>query len=525
MTVASLGDPVERPDTSHSPGRGHAGRHSATKLWMAGTLLIVFLFFLPNPTDLNARAHLDTTIALVEHGTFAIDQYAWNTGDLAYSGGHWFSNKYPGQSLAAVPILFAMKATLALVGKERDLDGIGTRQSVNSGLMPYYLLMFFTVLFTVTLPAVFTLMIFFWLLQAFSDSFRNRVVLTLALGLATEFLPYSHNVYSHVPTAALQLSGFALVFALQRPAADALVLPGRLAAHPRLACGLAGLLLGLGVLFEYQAVVPLCLIGIYALWCLPRRLFMPLLAGALVGPGAVLVCARMAYGSFTATGYTQHNYYAPLQNRGIGGFAWPPAANALWGLTVSPYRGIFFLSPFLLLSVPGAWMMGRRFLREAAAVCGIPCVLVPTMAMFAYWNGGGDAVGPRLLVVCLPFAALPAVFVMDRLTHPLARVGMYFVFGASAVITWIETLGYTGSPPYTHDPLPDSSVPALAHGDVALNWGSLLLAPVGGLHSLWSLAFLPLALAVWSLRIYRRLKRADDETGVPGCSLSTDAKA
>ena len=71
---------------------------SVANLWIAGVLLICFLYFLPGPTDLNARARVDTTIALVSHGTFAIDQYAWNTGDLAYSRGHWLSNKDPGRA-------------------------------------------------------------------------------------------------------------------------------------------------------------------------------------------------------------------------------------------------------------------------------------------------------------------------------------------------------------------------------------------------------------------------------------------
>jgi hypothetical protein len=498
----------------------HTSVGSVVNLWMAGVLLFSFLYFVPGPTDLNARARIDTTIALVNHESFAIDQYAWNTGDLAYARGHWYSNKVPGQSLAGVPIMLAYKAVLTALGQGQAVTDMGTRKSIRSGLMPYYMLMFFMTLATVTLPAVFMLMVFSWFLRFFSSSYRNRVILTLSLGLATGILPYAHNVYSHVPTAALDFTSFVLVFVLAHGQSHPEGKVGWAQAHPRFTAALGGFLLGLGILFEYPAAVAFVLLGIYALRVLPGRLRAPFVGGAVIGPAATLICAYVAYGNVLATGYTQHNYYAPKQNQGIGGFTWPPAANAIWGLTLSPYRGLFFLSPFLLFAIPGAVLMLRRNRREALVACGIPALLVPIIAMFAYWNGGSDTVGPRLLILCLPFLALPAIAFMDRVTHRAACLGMYATFLTSAAIVWTESLGYTGSPPYTHNPLFVSSIPAVARGDVTLNMGSILLAPVGGLHSLWSLVFLPVGLAAWTLASYQRFRRASTDRHA---SLSADA--
>ena len=52
----------------------------------------------------NQNSQFDVTRAMVERRTFAIDAYAANTGDRAFTRGHVYSNKSPALSwLAAVP--------------------------------------------------------------------------------------------------------------------------------------------------------------------------------------------------------------------------------------------------------------------------------------------------------------------------------------------------------------------------------------------------------------------------------------
>src|SRR5258708_25461371 len=52
----------------------------------------------------NQSSQFDLTRAIVERHTFAIDRYAFNTGDVSRHGGHIYSNKSPAISwLAAIP--------------------------------------------------------------------------------------------------------------------------------------------------------------------------------------------------------------------------------------------------------------------------------------------------------------------------------------------------------------------------------------------------------------------------------------
>src|SRR5436305_112367 len=101
-----------------SPFRMPAIPQRRVPLWLLGTLLICFLYFLPRPGEWNQDARLDMSLAIVNHATVQIDQYHWNAGvDAAQFEGHYYQNKAPGQSLLAVPVLAAYKGMLVLAGQ------------------------------------------------------------------------------------------------------------------------------------------------------------------------------------------------------------------------------------------------------------------------------------------------------------------------------------------------------------------------------------------------------------------------
>ena len=56
----------------------------------------------------NAAVRFDLVRAIVEQGTVRIDGYETNTGDLAYRDGHYYCDKAPGLSFAAVPVYAAV---------------------------------------------------------------------------------------------------------------------------------------------------------------------------------------------------------------------------------------------------------------------------------------------------------------------------------------------------------------------------------------------------------------------------------
>jgi hypothetical protein len=362
------------------------------------------------------------------------------------------------------------------------------------------------------------LLLFYWFLGYFSPSVLNRTVLTLALGLATPILPYSQNLYSHVPCAALLFAAFVLLFLLE-PAGRARGHRSRwLISHPHSTAFLAGLALGSAVLFDYEAVVIALVIGLYALWRLPRSLSLSLVAGALPGLVALAAYDVAAYHNPLRSAYSVRSSGWTHVGEGVAGtaFTWPPHLAAIIGMSVSPYRGVFFLSPFLLLALPGFVWWARSGRREWLLFLTAPLALFLFIAMDAYW-AGGYSVGSRILIPALPFLAVPVILVLDRVQSVSGRIGVYVLLCLSLFNVWIQTVGGRGYPP-THfaNPLFQYSLPNLVHGTMPLSLGTILIYPFVGMDS--KLTLLPLlALIALGGITYAGLVRIRKESG-PGLS-------
>jgi hypothetical protein len=532
-TVAQVDDTpslASKRVEAHTAGTARSAsgwvRPSHISIWLAGFLLLCFVYFLPRPVDAEQHSHLDTTLVLVDHGNFIVDGYYPTYVDSAFYRGHYYSNKAPGLSLAGVPIYAAFKAVF-----HRSL-GPYVEANITRSRLEYFVLLYLECVFTVSIPATLLLLLFFWFLGYFSASVMNRAILTIALGLGTVIFPYARVFFSHIPATALLFAGFVLVWILGKDGSIRGAGSAWLVAHPRSTAFLAGLALGAAVLFEYPAALISLLVGIYALTCLPRRLWPYLTIGVLPGIFAILAYDFAVYGNPLVTGYSDTTtvyrpQLAPQHGGGtFSGLTWRPQANAMWGLSFSPFRGLFFLSPFLLLAFPGYILWARQRGREWLLFLTIPIALFFAVSMFAGWDGGW-AIGPRYLILMLPFLAVPVIFVLDRVSLRLARLAIYALIGISFVSVWIESVA-GGVYPLTNIPNPlfTFSLPALAHGNVRFNLGAAVLFAFAGQKSaLALLTLLPLfaLLALWSLVCLRR--RAARLVPAPSApSLQTSAQ-
>ncbi|MDX2140700.1 MAG: hypothetical protein SF123_21635 [Chloroflexota bacterium] len=91
------------------------------------------------------------------------------------------------------------------------------------------------------------------------------------------------------------------------------------------------------------------------------------------------------------------------------GFNKPFWAGA-FGLTFSPYRGVFWYAPVLLLAFPG-WL----WLRSGAAWLLLALIIAQIATYASWWSwDGGIAWGPRFLLPVLPLMALCLAPVVER---------------------------------------------------------------------------------------------------------------
>jgi hypothetical protein len=165
---------------------------------------------------------------------------------------------------------------------------------------------------------------------------------------------------------------------------------------------LAGLCCGLAISSEYTAATAAG--GVLALAFLTNwRRGIILMLGAV--PPLLLIPTYnwICFGGPLAFGY--HHLERPEfqeMKKGLFGITWPPKASAAYLILLSPERGLFFWTPFLLMLFVGLGPLRTRF-PKLFWVCSVVVVLHIVCISGYYMPNGGSALGPRHLAPMLPF--------------------------------------------------------------------------------------------------------------------------
>jgi hypothetical protein len=460
-------------------------RERTTALILFVTLALAYAFVFPRWLDWNANARFDLSAAIVEQNTLSIDAYAQNTGDYALFNGHRYIDKAPGLSFLGVPVYFVVsrvtqpevvqnfivslgRAPAAAPTINRSSDQVSREELVFAGRIAL------TTWLIVGLSSALLGVILFYFLGRLNYPIRWRACAVLIYGLATPAFTYSAAFYGHQVAAVLLFSAFAWLFALRsRPARSIEWL-------------IIGSLLGYAVITEYPAVLIAACIGLYAIWITRRmRPIALIVLGGLIPIGLWGIYNTVVFGTPFALGYqyTANPYWSAILSTGFLS-ANAPTPEALWGLTFSPFRGLFFASPILLLSLPGLVLLRRSIFRaEWMTTLAIVLGFFVLVSASAQWWGGWSA-GPRYLVPMLPFLVWPLTAAINRIARMTSRwrVGMWLITIGLVVISivnvWSLTLGGQYYAPDTIlNPLIEYSWPRLSAGDVARNWGMLIGLP------------------------------------------------
>jgi hypothetical protein len=450
----------------------------------------------------NQNARFDLVRAIVERGTLRIDAYESNTGDKAERDGHLYSDKAPGVSFTALPVY----AVLHALGREaREADRF---QALASYLCTVW---------TVAVPSAMGIVALYGLLiEVLFLGPATGAALALAYAFGTLAFPYSTLLYGHQPAAAFAFLGFALL-ARPRHRSPALVDPRRLAA--------AGLCLGWAVVIEYPAALTVAAVAVYAVLTIrPRRRLVWLAAGMAAALGVLFAYHALAFG-----GPFQLPYGFSVQqprHRGLFMGLVTPSLRVLRYLLVDEYRGLFYGSPWLLLALPGAWLLVRdRRVRPEALVCvAVALLYLGLNVSLTDWHGGWG-MGPRHLVAGLPFLTV----LVAGVTAGRMRRGVAFVAGGAALFSIFLMLAGTSVKPEVprveERPFSAVLIPAFFEGRLAQNTQSIDMVTGRGhtLRRAWNLGellglqgratLLPLALfvlgmAAWLLAALRAARAA-----------------
>ncbi len=392
------------------------------------------------------------TRAIVDFGELSLNRAMrvyGPIGDLSFVDGRYYPSKAPLLSFAAVPVYAVLHS---LSGNPK-------------GSVPEIPFVFWSRFFLTVAPTLLMLILLRRFLIAFVPAATaDALVLTYSVG--TLAFSYSLLFMSHQTSAVLLFASFYALWCA----------PG--APHRVLMLALGGALAGLAVAAEYTSALGASLLAVYVgLTALPRNPRRVATGVIAFGAGAAPIIALLmlyhtqVFGGPFETGYRHlaDLAYQPWHQGGFLGIKTPDARAFLLSL-FSPLRGLFALSPILLLGFGGFGLLWRkRQLSDDAGAIAIFTLLLMLgylyfTASFSYASWGWTT-GPRHLTGLVPFLLLPAALVLERFRDSSLRGLLAGLALASILVT-----GALTSINYIPDDVSDGVfalfVPLLARGNV-----------------------------------------------------------
>lgn len=392
----------------------HVATHARQALAIFALLAGIYLLMASGHTyAIDEELLFGVTESLVLRGSFALNN-PQDTGERPL-----YSLFGPGQSLAALP-LYHLGRTLAFLFPDNAYAWV-TRAIV----------LWFNPLVTAGIGALLYL-------AAVRAGYSQHAATGTALiyGLATTALPHSKTFFSEPLTGFFLFASFVTtLYALPSG------FPVALASHTThkqelrrshrslLYLCLAGALAGLTPAVRIPSAIGVPLLGLYVMVCVvwlylvqraewtrswTRDTLWSVATHLLAwGAGAGLTLGLLGlfqwlhYGSPLESGYgnNAHVLHYLFRNNILRG---------LYGLVLSPGKGIIVYAPPLLLLPVALWLCWRRTW-HIALLCSLMVIAhLLLYARFRFWHGDG-AWGPRYLNTILPFLSLPLVAYLDRL--------------------------------------------------------------------------------------------------------------
>jgi tetratricopeptide (TPR) repeat protein len=479
-------------DTNHNvrliPSPRGGGNETMNTLQMnkgAAIALFLLLFgsyaYFTNPPNSDlfnsnelVRFLLTKSIALDRSVT--IGRYSTAGIDMAFDRGHYFSGKAPGLSFAAVPLYaFAFE--------------------FSGGDLPDSAALYFVRIFALSLPAALIAVMLLRFVLRIGSPLRPGLLLITGYGLGTIAFPYSILFVGHQLGAILCVCSFLTILRWRREGERNIAL-----------ALLSGLLGGMAVLCEYPAALLILIIALYAFYPFGRigqagAFVLGLVPGALAVLGYNWIC----FGDPLSFPYAHEAMPVArqVQTQGLFGLKIPKLVPFV-KLLFSPWRGIFFTSPFLILCIPGYFYMlekstceadenkgsefkrlvgiGRKRLFAVSLTVSLCYILLNSS--YLAWSGGA-AYGPRLLIPAIPFLLIPIAYLFaarPRRYLPLAAILVTY----SVLFNVVAIAGGPLAHEYLRNPVREASAPYFFTGNIYSNWGTQL-----GLRGLPSL--IPLA--------------------------------
>ncbi|CAB4895787.1 unannotated protein [freshwater metagenome] len=232
---------------------------------------------------------------------------------------------------------------------------------------------------------------------------RRAILVTAGVFVGSLLFGYSTVFYPYLPGIAACLAALTLVLSPPLSTKKAAAVGG---------------LLGLALVFDFIFIIAVAVIGVFFLAALRplgrepavRRAGVAAAVGALPLGAFAIYCVSI-FGSLSIPyRYEASDYFRNGMAQGVMGVT-APKPSAMWFLSVHPYRGILFWSPWLIMIIVCCiWLIRHDARLRPIAIASLVTLIgyfLFNAGYYQWWAGWG--MGPRLMTPI--FAIVPLALV------------------------------------------------------------------------------------------------------------------
>ncbi|MDI6826328.1 MAG: phospholipid carrier-dependent glycosyltransferase [Candidatus Aenigmarchaeota archaeon] len=435
---------------------------SKTECKLFLTFLIIYFFFV-QWYGWNEQSHFSLTRAIAEEEKFEIDSFYNQTGDRSHYNNHYYSDKTPGLSFFTVPIyatwrfLYYNFFPLSFIQKYSGNNKFVSQSEGDVFIVSYldpgffvFTSMILVTIFTSSLFSSLTAILIYKISRYFTKNERHRILVTVVYAFGTLAFVNALHFMSHAMGTFFAFLSFFLLFKSKKemPKKELFIL--------------AGIAVGFGIVVEYSIVLIAIMLLVYS-FTIDKHKSLIFLSALLVGIVPLLLynffilgnpfdmtsshidrqiyrTANPETGLFFSSGDVEYqekiirSSFFPIEDL-LKHFHFIPNPNPyiILRLLVYPYRGLFFYSPILLLSIISMILMLREYRVEMILILSILFLFLCFLSMRSNW-WGGYCFGNRHLMPIVPFLTLPMIYTFNK-------IGLKLVLPLVFLSIFINSLG------------------------------------------------------------------------------------
>lgn len=381
-------------------------------------------FYLDTWINGSSTSRAIAVVSFAESRSLQVDKYQEKSVDKIFVNGHYYSDKAPLSIFLVIPFfelinLFGIQPE----NMERTAYILG---DILCGSIPFTLIILISFLF----------------IRKETDSKISPVLLSMLPFYGSFVFIYSGTYYGHLLSALFLLIAYIFIRFSKR-------------------FFIAGILCGLSFATEFPTAI------VCAAWavqiCLNEKSIRPAFKFALgIVPSLVFIGAYNYF--LTGSAFvSSYKYHAMEQIHTNYGFTFPKA-EALWGLVISPYRGILFYTPFLILFLYEIFKSstGTSFKENARAFFSNYLTLISLASIlfiagyFEWW--GGWCYGPRLIFFIAVLLCFQGILFLSTRDFFKPMFWVLILFGFACTFMAKSTIVYS-VPTEINNPITEQVIP------------------------------------------------------------------